>query len=141
MKVLDSQRKTLKTPEQKRRYKALQLYQKGFVLPTDNQGIIFKVKSQKEGMYTVMLGESEYGCSCADYAYNAITQCKHIIAAVFARHDLGYQSKPLAKITGHDRMYCRVHKILYEKSDVCAECQIEMKTVKELGYDKLNYEL
>lgn len=129
VKIISSQPKTLKTPYDKRRENAFKIFNKGFVTITNKDATEFKVRSQSnEGFYVVMLGENGNGCSCPDFAFNMSTleqDCKHILAAIFARREAGFIGLPEQKFTGHDRVYCIRHKIMYEKTEFCSYCESE----------------
>jgi uncharacterized Zn finger protein len=91
MRIISEEPKNLNDPVAKRKRKALQLYESGSISAMDSKGREFKVKSQTSGWYTVNYSpEVKLGrCTCPDYAYNDI-ECKHITAARFFRHEMGY---------------------------------------------------
>lgn len=129
MRIISSQPKTLKTSYDKRRQKAFDLFNKGFVTIVNDEVTEFKVKSQSsDGYYIVMLGESGNGCNCPDYAFNMSAlegDCKHILACIFARRERGFLTMPMQEFTGKNRVYCIRHKIMYEKSEYCSYCESE----------------
>jgi hypothetical protein len=95
MEVLKTEVKKLASPVERRRKKGVEMFMQGYVAAMDKTGIHFKVRSQSAadgvGWYIVVLDpETKIGhCTCCDFVYNN-TQCKHIIASKFMRHELGY---------------------------------------------------
>ncbi len=96
MRLISRERKTLRTDAEKRKDKAIALFQKGYVAILDRQGTMFKVWSETEKAdskgrhpsYSVLLDEIS-SCTCPDNAFRG-SECKHILAARMARHELGY---------------------------------------------------
>lgn len=96
MRVIKVEPKQLRTPAQKRKDKALQIFQSGSVACLNDCGTEFKVKSQDDkepGWYHVSFDLETNcriaTCTCYDYAYNNVV-CKHVIASKLARHEMGY---------------------------------------------------
>jgi hypothetical protein len=94
MRVLDTQVKKLASPVERRKRKAVEMFTHGYAKPMDSTGFHYKVRSQSAdglGWYIVVLDpKSGLGhCTCCDFVYNN-TQCKHILASKFMRHELGY---------------------------------------------------
>lgn len=102
MNIIKSEKKKLRSPAEQRRAKGIALFQKGYAVCLDAQqgANMYKVWSETEPVdakgrhaaYAVYLDikeEDNNSCSCPDFQYNTI-ECKHIIAAKYARHEVGY---------------------------------------------------
>lgn len=91
MRIIKTEVKKLRTPEQQRKAKGLKLFQDGHAVVMNADATEFKVKSAcDKGFYSVLLTETANACTCPDYAFNRIDNCKHIYAAKYARHECGY---------------------------------------------------
>lgn len=90
MRIIKSEKKTLKSPQEQRKAKGYDLFVKGKVMYEDLKNYLkFKVRcSNGNGeMYTIDL--KERSCTCPDYSFRLL-DCKHIYAAIYARHEAGY---------------------------------------------------
>ena len=94
MRVISSKKRSLRTPAEQRKAKGLQLFKSDHVAIMTNDVTEFKVRSEVENaFYSVLLSDNANACTCPDYVYNHITNCKHIYAAIYARHEAGYLLK------------------------------------------------
>lgn len=91
IRIISEEPKILNDPNQKRRKKALELFENHKVGPMNRQGTEFKVKSSKEGHYLVTFSPELglWSCRCEDYAYCDV-ECKHILASKYFRHEMSF---------------------------------------------------
>lgn len=90
MKVIKTETKKLKTPEEQRKAKGYDLFVKGKVVYEDLKNYLkFKVRCSNGNNETYTVDLKERSCTCPDYSFRLV-DCKHIFASIYARHEAGY---------------------------------------------------
>lgn len=99
MRIIKVEPKQLKSPAERRKAKGLVLFKRGYVAIMNTEVTNFKVLSETEPVtdngvkpaYNVILAKNVTKCTCPDFVYNGMLECKHIYAAIYARREAGYR--------------------------------------------------